>query len=396
MFGECDELAFCAKNLYNVANYIVRQEFISTSKEKAEGKRTTANWIRYGKLDKMLQNQEDYKKLPAKVAQQVLRKLDKNWLGYFESLKKYKANPSKFLGHPKLPKYKDKQKGRTLVTYTIQAISKKKVKQGIVSLSKTKIEVKTKQKNINEARIVPKIGHYVLEIIYTKEVKNAKVNPDKIAGIDLGVNNLGAVTSNQNITPILINGRPLKSMNQFYNKRKAELQSYVGNKSSRRIEQLTNKRNRKVMNYLHHASKLVIDHLVKHEIGTLIIGKNPLWKQEVKMFRSNQQFVNIPHAKFIDMMTYKCELVGITVIVTEESYTSKCSFIDNESLEHHEKYLGRRRKRGLFVSKDKKKINADCNGSGNIIRKVIPNAFADGIEGVVVRPARITPCKLAA
>ena len=115
-----------------------------------------------------------------------------------------------------------------------------------------------------------------------------------------------------------------------------------------------------------------------------------MWKNEINLGkRNNQSFVNIPHASFIKMLEYKCKLVGIEVKITEESYTSKCSFIDKEEMEHHEKYLGRRTHRGLFVSKNKIKINADCNGSGNIIRKVIPNAFADGIQGVVVRPIRI-------
>ena len=135
--------------------------------------------------------------------------------------------------------------------------------------------------------------------------------------------------------------------------------------------------------------------MIKNGIGTLIIGKNKQWKTEINMKKkNNQNFVFIPHDRLIHMIQYKCELVSIDVILTEESYTSKCSFIDFETMEHHKKYLGRRKYRGLFISKDKIKINADCNGSGNIIRKVIPNAFADGIQGVVVRPIRINPYKL--
>ncbi len=192
--------------------------------------------------------------------------------------------------------------------------------------------------------------------------------------------------------PLLVNGRPLKSINQYYNKKKAKLQSFVGDKStSNRLVKLTNKRNRKVDNYLHNCSKIIVDYLILHEFGTFVIGKNKQWKTEINIGKKNNQaFVNIPHARFIDMLKYKCELVGIAVIITEESYTSKCSFIDFEEICKHSKYLGKRVKRGLFISKNKTKINADCNGSGNIIRKVIPTAFdGNGIEGVVVSPKLI-------
>ena len=187
----------------------------------------------------------------------------------------------------------------------------------------------------------------------------------------------------------------MKTLN--YNKKKAKLQSYVGDKSSNRLEKLTNKRNRKVKDYLHKASRFVVNHFILNGIGLVVIGKNTQWKTEINIGkRNNQSFVNIPHAKLIDMITYKSKLVGIDVIVTEESYTSKCSFIDLEPIKKNENYLGKRVKRGLFISNNKTKINADCNASGNIIRKEIPNAFADGIEGVVVRPIKINLYKKVA
>ena len=130
---------------------------------------------------------------------------------------------------------------------------------------------------------------------------------------------------------------------------------------------------------------------------TVIGSKNPHWKQEVNLGkRTNQAFVNIPHTRFIDQLRYKAALVGITVVVTEESYTSKCSFLDNEAITKHETYMGKRKHRGLFVASDGRQINADINGAANILRKVFPNAFADGIQGVVVRPVRLTPYKVAA
>lgn len=403
MYKDIDEISFLSKNLYNRANYVVRQEFISTSKQKEEGKVSNANWIRYNQLQKQLQNKKDYdySKLPAKVSQQVLNLLDKNWVSFFQSIRDWKKNPNKYLGKPSLPKYKHKTKGRGVLIYTIQAISKKELRSNIVRLSGTEIRIRTKQdsKAIQQVRIVPRIGHYIIEVVYEKkEVIYENIDNNKIAGIDLGLNNLLAVTSNQNkVNPLLINGRQLKSMNQYYNKKKAKLQSYVGDKSSNRLEKLTNKRNRKVKDYLHKASRFVVNHFILNGIGLVVIGKNTQWKTEINIGkRNNQSFVNIPHAKLIDMITYKSKLVGIDFIVTEESYTSKCSFIDLEPIKKHENYLGKRVKRGLFISNNKTKINADCNASGNIIRKEIPNAFADGIEGVVVRPIKINLYKKVA
>lgn len=394
-FKELDSIAFLSKNLYNKANYIIRQEFISTSKEKKSGKRDKANWIRYNQIQKQLQDNKDfdYTKLPAKVSQHVLRLLDKNWVSFFKSIKDYNKNPTRYTGKPSLPNYKHKTKGRGILIYTIQAISKKELINGFVLLSGTNIKIKTKQTNIQQVRVVPKIGHYVIEIIYNKKEQiNENLDINKIAGIDLGLNNLATVTSNINsLKPIIINGRPLKSINQYYNKKNAKLQSFIGDKaSSNKLVKLTNKRNLKVDDYLHKSSRIIVNYLNENNIGTLVIGKNKQWKSEINIGKKNNQaFVNIPHAKFTQMIQYKCKLVGIEVIITEESYTSKCSFIDFETLSKHDNYLGKRKYRGLFVSKDGTEINADCNGSGNIIRKEFPNAFADGIEGVVVRPLRV-------
>lgn len=396
-FKELDEISFLSKNLYNRANYVVRQAFIITSWLKEEGKTEHAFWMRYYDLQTFLQKTKDvyYYALPTKISQQVLKLVDKNWKSFFASIKDWKVNSSKYKGMPKLPKYKHKKDGRNILTYTIQAISKTEFKKGIVKLSGTKIQIKTKQKSINQVRVTPKIGRYVVDVVYTKkEVKLKEIDRKsklKIAGIDLGTNNLAAITSNQNgLRPILINGRPLKAMNQYFNKKKAKLQSFVGNGTSKEITKLTNKRNDKVNDFLHRVSCYITDYIVSNEFDVLVIGKNEGWKNEINIgSTNNQNFVLIPHARFIEMITYKLKLHGIPVIVREEAYTSKCSFVDFEEVKKHEKYVGRRKHRGLFISKDKIKINADCNGSGNIIRKEFPNAFADGIQGVVVRPLKV-------
>jgi len=398
---EIDRITFLSKNLYNKANYIIRQEFIATSKEFEDGKRKHAVWIRYNDLQKQLQNSNDpdYEALPRKVSQWVLRQLDKNWKSFFQSIKQWKKHPEKYKGRPRLPHYKHKTAGRNILIYTIQAISKTGLEEFILKLSGTNIQLKIcNNKNVKQARIIPlKNKRYKVEIVYDKRRTKRNFNRKLVGGIDIGVNNLSAVTSNHNKwTPLLINGRPVKSINQYFNKWRADLMSDLmkmdeDRRTSNHIDNLTFKRNQKVEDYMHKASRFIIDTLADYGIGKLIIGKNPFWKQEVNMSRkNNQNFVQIPFDKFIKMLKYKGDLIGMKVIATEESHTSKCSFIDKEKVCHQEKYAGRRIKRGLFRSKDGILINADCNGSGNIIRKEIPNAFADGIEGVVVRPVRVT------
>jgi IS605 OrfB family transposase len=272
------------------------------------------------------------------------------------------------------------------------------------------IEVKTQQdpKYIDQVRITPRKGFYVVEVVYEKAVVQAPVNSAFYAGIDLGLNNLIALTSNKpHFQSVIVNGRPIKSVNQFYNKRRAELQKKLGTTgSTKRMERMTNNRNRRIDHYLHAASKRVIDLLVQEGIGTLVIGKNDGWKQEINIGkRNNQQFVQIPHARLISMLTYKAELVGITVLLTEESYTSKASFLDRDPLPVHSKgdsekhtFSGKRIKRGLYRASDGRLINADINGAGNIVRKVAPDAFgSEGVEdgnrvlaSLVVHPVRLS------
>ena len=161
-------------------------------------------------------------------------------------------------------------------------------------------------------------------------------------------------------------------------------------RSSNRIERLTDLRTRRIDHYLHTASRRIVDLLVKEQIGMLAVGKNNGWKQEIGIGkRNNQNFVAVPHARFIEMLTYKCQLVGINVVVTEESHTSKCSFLDMEPIRHHDKYAGRRIKRGMFRSAKGKSINADLNGAYNVIRKVAPSAFVNGVEDVAVHPVAL-------
>ncbi|WP_235441166.1 RNA-guided endonuclease InsQ/TnpB family protein [Limnoraphis robusta] len=255
---EIDSLAFKSKNLYNRANYEIRQHFFETNQV-----------LSYNEMASRMQAEESYCELPRKVSQQVLRCLDRNWKAWKEANKAYKKTPSKFLGKPRLPKYKDKEKGRNLLVYTIQAISSKELKKGWVKPSGTNLMISCNKQNINEVRIVPRLNYYVVEIIYGQPVQQL-VDSEAIAGVDIGLNNLAAVTSNQKgFKPFLINGRPVKAVNNFYNKKKAELQSHLkGNrKTSNRIQCLSTKRGFKIDDYLHKSSRLIINRLVESNIS---------------------------------------------------------------------------------------------------------------------------------
>src|SRR5258706_5527876 len=338
-----DAAGFASKNLYNAANYEIRQAFIFRGV-----------YLNYHEMHRLMKSHEAYKALPAKVAQQVLRTLDKNWQSFFKAIAAWRDDPSKFLGRPCLPKYKDKQHGRNLLIYTIQALSKPALRQGYIVPSMLAIRLETQHQNIDQVRIIPRHGFYVVEVVYSREAVQADVDPSLYAGMDIGINNLATLTSNkEGFIPRLVNGRPVKSINQYYNKRKADLGSKLMKMDARRrtshqLERLTTTRTRRINHYLHTASRRILNLLVLEGIGTLVIGKNPNWKQEVEMGkRNNQQFVDIPHAHFIEMLAYKAELVGIQVLITEESYTSKCSFLDKEPISKQESYAGKRIKRGF-------------------------------------------------
>jgi putative transposase len=378
------DTAFASKRLYNAALYATRQAFIH------EG-----CVVSYEELARDLKTSAEYRALPAKVAQWVLKQAALAWKSYFAA---WETNLSRFLGHPKLPKYLPKQ-GRYLLTYTEQAISRAPTHRGYVVPSGLDIRVETRQTTIDQVRIVPHASHYTLEVIYERPVTPAAVDPMRIAAIDIGLTNLAAVTTNQpGVTPFLVNGRPLKALNQWYNKRRAHLQGTLPANlyTSRQLDILADKRGRQIASYLHVASRRLVDWLVVQRIGTFIIGKNDGWKQAIGLGkRTNQNLVFVPHARFIQMLRYKAELVGNRVGITEESYTSQASFLDGDPLPIYDPamprpvFRGRWVKRGQYHAADGRQLNADVNGAYNILRKVVPDAFGNGIGGVVVHPVRI-------
>ena len=377
---ELDEICFKSKNLYNRALYLVRQHYFNTKE-----------YLDYYKLNRLMidSKDEDYYSLPAKVSNQTLMLLDRNFKSFFALLKKKKkGNYNKTL---KLPKYLENE-ARNITIFEKGTVSKVYLRKGLIKLSKLDILIPTKVKEseLVEVRILPRNNHHVVEIVYKVEDKESKDENKRYASVDLGVNNLMTVSSNVT-KPFIINGKPLKSINQYWNKEIARLQSLLkGNKkTSKRIQSIALKRNNKIKDYLHKASRFLVNFLVSENITTLVVGYNKEWKQNVNLGKiNNQSFVNIPFNTLINQLEYKCKLEGINFIITEESYTSKCSFLDNESLEKHDNYLGKRIKRGLFKSKEGKLINADLNGSLNILKKVV-GEFEYPIE-VCSTPLKIT------
>jgi len=356
-FNQLIEITRLSKNLYNSGLYAVRQHYFEHKK-----------FLNYVNLNNMFveQKQQDYYKLPAKVSQQTLKMVEQNFKSFFGSLKSEKTKKVK------IPKYLDKNSS-FLTIWTNQAVSLKK--KGYLKLSGTDVYIKTDINHINQVRVVPGNNQLVVEILYEVREKELKKDNGKYSSIDLGINNLMTLSGNTT-KPIIINGKPLKSINQYYNKKKSEIQSKLETinktKKSKKLNKLTNKRNNKINDYLHKSSKIIINHLVSKDICTLIVGYNQHWKQEINIGKkNNQNFVSIPYLKLLNMLEYKCKKEGINFVKNEESYTSKCSFIDGEEIKKHTKYLGKRIKRGLFESASGKLINADLNGSLNILKKVV-------------------------
>ncbi len=380
---ELDELTFKCKNLYNKANYIIRNEFINNG-----------NYISKFDMYTLAKELDEYKALPVRIGRGVLRTLDGNWKSFFSAIKKWKTNKELFKGKPNLPKYLPKNGKFTALFYETAILKETKNKKGLgLSSLEMRLNVKTNNKII-EIQVVPiKDNKFKINIVYDYKEQPLKSDNKQYCGIDLGINNLMTVTSNKSgIQPLVINGRPLKSINQYYNKKKSEYQSKLPNnkKTSKRIEKLSFKRDCKIQDYLHKASNKIIQFCLDNELNTIIVGYNEFWKQKINIGKvNNQKFVQIPFEKMLFMLKYKCEKYGINITIHEESYTSKCSFLDGEKIRKHDKYQGKRVKRGLFKSNDGTLINSDVNGSYNIIKKVFPNAFVNGIEGVAVHPYRV-------
>lgn len=361
-----------SKNLYNQALYLVKKELKENNK-----------WLNYSYLNKVLQTTTNiegtinYKLLKAQVSQQCLRSLDKNITSYVKSIKDYSKNKNKYKGCPKFPKYK---KEINQLIYTNQCCSIKN--DGYLYLDKqTKIRIpqfnkyKDRLSNFQQVRVIPKLNNiFTIEMIYIdNEKNNNELNSNLYSSIDLGINNIATMILPDE-KPILYNGKQLKAKNQYFNKKISNLKSKLSNnkKTSKQIQELYLKRDNQLSDIFHKLSRMIVNRLIENKIGNIVVGYNKGWKDSINIGkRNNQTFVNISYEKLLSFLQYKCEMCGIKLIINEESYTSKCDGLALEEIGKHETYLGKRVKRGLFQSSIGKLINADVNGSLNILRKVV-------------------------
>ena len=383
-----------SRNLYNKTLFIYRQAFTGNHDKIEDFKSIIRHekFISSFELVKQMAKlkDEDYYTMTKKNSgTQVVCQVDRTMKSWFASLKAYKKDPSKFRGRPRIPSYKKKDELNCLIYTYCDA---KLQKDGTINLRRDiKLPIHTNLKNFQQIRLVPKVGFIQVEIIYNKEVEDNHLDQTRAIGIDLGLNNLMAITSNIGNVSNLVNGRPLKSINQYYNKRKAYLTSLLekgGLKSSKRLRKLEMKRFCKIKDYLHKTSRRVVELMYNNNIGTCFIGHNDGWKNEVEMGKkNNQNFVSIPYSLLINMLKYKIEEKGGVLIELNEAYTSKCSFLDNEEVCKHETYKGKRVKRGLFLSGEGKALNADINGSLNILKRGM--GFSFKVENEIFRPTKI-------
>lgn len=340
------------------------------------------------------ENQFDFRNLPTSVSQQVVGQVFKNIKSWIRLKKDFENNPSTYDNCcPHLPSYK-KGKKQNMVVFTTSACRLKK--DGCIHFVKNIIQpIKTEigDSKLCQVRIIPQSTCYVVEVIYEKKEHNLSLDKDNVLSIDLGLNNLCSCISNAGLVPFIVNGRIMKSFNQWYNKRKAKLMSYVGGKgTSERLRQLNNYRNFWIEDYIHKVSRYIVNYCITNNIGSIVIGLNKGWKQKINLGKKiNQKFVEIPFSRLIDKISYKCKLVGISFQINEESYTSKVDHLAFEKLGKHDVYLGKRKKRGLFQSSVGKLLNADINGAIGIGRKVFGDSFVNMIidSGFAFNPIRI-------
>ena len=390
-FDLIKNLCHLSKNLYNASLYDVRQYYFETKSYRT--------WQSQAPIFTKNKN-PDYYALQSHLAQQVLMQVGRQFIGFFNN----KSNKKK-----RIPKYKDKN-GYNVVTVPQRAISRK------IDVDETKqiytytlckesynLKIKSTQPNVKMVKFVYDEDNNLIKCFKIYEVEHPKLKKDnsRYFSIDPGLNNIVSIYNNIGIRPLLYNGRPIKSINQYYNKANAKLRSELPRnvKSSKRLKQLSFKRSNKIDYEMHKISTHIINEAVKNNISKIIIGNNVGWKNEINIGRrNNQNFVNIPHTKLFNQLLYKGLLNGIEVIFTEESYTSKASFFDKDELpvygeNNNYKFSGRRISRGLYKDSKGNLWNADLNGGGNIMRKVLDRAAYKGIrktKELIKRPILIT------
>ena len=371
------ELCHTAKNLTNEAIYNARQHFFNEKK-----------YLSYTDNYKMLKNSENYRTLNSNMSQQILREVDGSFKSFFKLMKLAKEGRYN-REDVRLPHYLPKDGYATLVIGFVRIKDHKLVIPYSNSFRKNHdiIEVNIppilKDKTVKEIRIIPRYNARFFEIQYTYEEECISRNLDKnnALAIDMGVDNLVTAASSNGNT-FIIDGRRLKSINQWYNKKNARLQSIkdkqkYGKKTTERQKRLLLKHHHRVNDYMNKTARYVINYCIDHDIGTLVIGSNDDFQRSSNIGRANNQtFVNIPLSKLRNKLKYLCELNDIRYVEQEESYTSKASFFDQDDIpiyskdnNNHYIFSGRRIHRGMYETSKGYAINADVNGALNILRK---------------------------
>jgi len=377
---ELSLLCHRCKNLYNLGNWLTRQDYFHLG-----------NVLSYYDLDFMCKGAGAYRSLPAQTAQQVLRLVAQNWKAYFRASAEYRKNPAKFYGRPGLPKYKAKD-GECVATFTAQQC---RCRSGALHFPKKAslppLKVRARVAPLRQVRVLPRGECYVVEIVYERAAEDLGLDKRRAIGVDIGVANLATVAGNAGQRPFVAKGGVTKAVNHFFNKRLAELQSAAekGNQRvlTRRIRRLCRARDNKVRNIFHKVSCFIVNYCIANDVGTIAVGYNPGWKQNCRMGRrANQAFVQLPFRAFVSQIENKAALAGITTILVDEHYTSRCSAVDGEAVGRHARYAGKRVSRGLFRTRCGKIINADVNGAYNILRQAVPNALAYGIQDAGLHP----------
>ncbi len=390
------KLSHIAKNLANEAIYNVRKHYFQTKK-----------YLNYKANYKLLKSRSNYKKLNANMAQQIIMEVDKMFASFFALLKL--KQKGKYSQKVKLPQYLPKNSFTTLIIgfvrlnrnhFTIPYSNSFKKEHKTITIV---IPPVLENKKIKEIRILPKLDARYFEIQYIYEIAEEQrdLNKNNALGIDFGINSLATCTTNTGRTFIL-DGRKLKSINQWYNKENARLQSI---KDKQKYKQITNrqkavtrKRNNRVDDYISKSARLIINFCLLNDIGVLVCGYNTEFQRNSGMGkRNNQNFINIPFGNLRNKLKYLCDFYGIDYHEQEESYTSKASFWDcdeipNYASDNHIKYKfsGRRIYRGLYRTSNGYTFNADVNGALNILAKsnVVPLTRLYS-RGEVDTPARI-------
>ncbi|ATV64080.1 RNA-guided endonuclease InsQ/TnpB family protein [Fusobacterium pseudoperiodonticum] len=374
-FRNLKYLCHIAKNLKNQAIYNVRQHYFNNKK-----------YLSHNENYKILKNSENYKKLNSNMAQQILKEVDESFKSFFVLLKL--AKNGQYNGKIKLPNYLAKDGFTTLIIGFVRLKDDMLIVPYSNSFKKTHQEVKVKlpsvlkDKKIKEIRIIPKQHSRYFEIQYTYEIEEVQreLNKENVLGIDLGIDNLCTCVTNTGAS-FIIDGRKLKSINQYYNKINAKLQSIKDKqkieRTTLRQKRITRKRNNRINDYLSKAARTIVNYCLNNDIGKLVLGYNEDFQRNSNIGSiNNQNFVNIPYGKLRDKLIYLCKLYGIEFKLQEESYTSKASFFDGDEIPIYDKenlqeyvFSGKRIKRGLYQTSTGKLINADCNGALNILRK---------------------------